>query len=367
MFSERLYFNIEEMGYRVSKFIYHKGCKKLVNDLTEQIIYMTPGQRTVYDLMAHSREIPEELAGTFNGMVEAGVFVPEELDETCKYNILKLDIDVNTHCNASCVYCPQSTHKRGVRVMSFELFTKIIDRFDGYNLKWVALHIYGEPLLDPLYRKRVEYLKEKEMRLHFFTNGSMLSKDLTDFLKDKNIFGAMFNFPSIDCEEWKYMTKLSDRHFLRAKEGIEYFIGTFAGRLEHLEIVVNGNTDNHEERTLAIKEHFSKFGDVIVNGWDSNSRAGTLENEFVKSISHQHAEFCGCPRVVNQLHINIEGDVILCCQDYFQSIKLGNILTDSVEEIMNSERMRSVRAQVYGLAPMEESLLCRSCTMIRTR
>lgn len=354
------------MEYIVSKFIYLKGCKKLVNDLTEQLIYMTPEQRVVYDLVLQEQDIPAYLIKAFNKMVELGVFVPKTLDERDRYNILKLDIDVNTHCNASCVYCPQSTNKRGVNVMPFDLFTKIIDRFDGHNLKWVALHIYGEPLLDPLYRKRVEYLHKKGLRLHFFTNGSMLSKDLINFLKDKNIFGAMFNFPSIDCEEWKFMTKLSNQHFARAKEGIEYFIETFTNKLEHLEIVVNGNTDNHKERTLAVKEHFSKFGNVVVNGWESNSRAGNLENEYVKSINHQAVKFCGCPRVVNQLHINIEGDVILCCQDYFQEIKLGNILTDKVEDIMNSERMKSIRAQIYGSMPMEESLLCHSCTMIRT-
>lgn len=354
------------MEYRVSNYVYLKGCKKLVNDLTEQQIYMTPQQRAVYELTLQDQDIPENLTDIFQEMVDLGVFVQKTVDERDKYNILKLDIDVNTHCNASCVYCPQSTHRRGVNVMPFDLFTKIIDRFDGYDLKWVALHIYGEPLLDPLYRDRVNYLREKGFRLHFFTNGSMLSKDLIDFLKDMNIYGAMFNFPSIDCEEWKYMTKLSNQHFLRAKEGIEYFIETFSDKLEHLEIVVNGNTDNHKERTLAVKEHFSKFGNVVVNGWESNSRAGNLENEFVKSVNHKNVKFGGCPRVVNQLHINIEGDVILCCQDYFQEVKLGNILTDSVEDIMNSERMKSYRAQIYGLIPMEENLLCRNCTMIRT-
>ena len=114
------------------------------------------------------------------------------------------------------------------------MFTKIIDKFDGYYLKWVALHIYGEPLLDPFYKERVKYLHQKGKRLHFFTNATLLTKSLVDFLKDKDIFGAMFNFPSLNCEEWKSFTKLTDKHFNRAKEGIEYFIETFSDKLEHL-------------------------------------------------------------------------------------------------------------------------------------
>lgn len=355
------------MEYKISNYIYLKGHKKLLNDLTGDLIHMNQDQFQVYKLICSQQEIPKELGGIFDEMVQMGIIVPKLQDEISKYNILKLDIDVNTHCNASCVYCPQSTHKRGVKIMPYNLFTQIIDKFDNYDLKWVALHIYGEPLLDPLYRKRVEYLHSKGKRLHFFTNGSLMTKDLVDFLKDKNIYGAMFNFPSINCEEWKFFTKLTDKHFQRAKEGIEYFIQTFSDKLEHLEIVVNGNTSNHQQRTLAIQEHFSKFGNVVVSGWDSNSRAGNLENEYVQSVVHQDVEFCGCPRVVNQLHINIEGDVILCCQDYFQDIKLGNILTDSVEEIMNSEKMKDLRAQIYGLTPMNKDLICRNCTMIRTK
>ena len=355
------------MEYRINRFTYLKTNKKLVNDLTEEMIYMTPEQRSVYELVCNDLEIPKDLIATFDEMVKAGAFVPKSYNESSKYNILKLDIDVNTHCIASFVYCSLSTHRRLANVMPFELFTKIIDKFDGYNLKWVALHIYGEPLLDPLYRERVEYLHKKGKRLHFFTNGSLLTKSLVDFLKDKNIFGAMFNFPSLDCEEWKSFTRLTTQHFNRAKEGIEYFIETFSNKLDHLEIVVNGNSDNHKERTLAIMKHFNKFGNVVVNGWDSNSRAGSLENEYVKSIHHDNVNFCGCPRVVSQLHINIDGDVILCCQDYFQYIKLGNVLTDDIDDIMNSAKMQSIRAQIYGLAPMDDNLLCRKCTMIRIK
>ena len=144
------------MEYKISNYIYLKGHKKLLNDLTGDLIHMNQDQFQVYKLICSQQEIPKELGGIFDEMVQMGIIVPKLQDEISKYNILKLDIDVNTHCNASCVYCPQSTHKRGVKIMPYDLFTQIIDKFDSYDLKWVALHIYGEPLLDPLYRKRVE-------------------------------------------------------------------------------------------------------------------------------------------------------------------------------------------------------------------
>lgn len=355
------------MNYKISKYNHWKG-KKLFNDYTDNLIHTTKEMRIVYDLVAKGDSIPSELQSVFDRLREKKIFINSNVDELMSFNILKIDIDVNTHCNASCQYCPQSTHPRPYDVMPLDLFKQIADKIAELNISWLALHIYGEPLLDPLYKQRVEYLKEKGIPLYFFSNATMLTDELIDFLKDKLLHGAMFNFPSIDREQWKELTQLGDKQFDRAKVGIENFIKMYSGKLSRLEIVVNGNSLNHKERTESVYNYYSQFGDVIVNGWESNSRAGSIENEYVNNVSHSdNTPFSGCSRVVNQLHINIEGDVILCCQDYFQNVKLGNILEQSIDEIMNSAKLIDIRRQVYGDIPMKSDMLCRSCSMIRIK
>jgi len=356
---------MEQKEYKASIYNYWKG-KKLFNDYTDSLIVTTPQMREVFALVQGNKNIPEELMPIFEELLENRIFVGKEIEEEAHYHILKADIDVNTHCNASCVYCPQSTDPRPKDIMPLERYKNIVDKIKAQPLKWVALHIYGEPLLDTFYKERVRYLTENGLKLYFFTNATLLSKELIDFLSEMALYGAMFNFPSVEKEEWKKFTRLRDKQFEQAKEGIEYFISKFNKRLDRLEIVVNGNSENHAQRTEDVYKHFSRFGEIIVNGWESNSRAGNLSNNYVNSVFHDDkASFRGCGRVVNQLHINIDGDAILCCQDYFQKIKLGNILTDTIDDIMNSDRMTTYRRQVYGLEEMPIDFLCRSCTMIR--
>lgn len=248
-----------------------------------------------------------------------------------------------------------------------DLFALILSRLEGTTPEWVAFNHYGEPLVDPFFRQRVELLRERNFPLGLYTNGILLKDSLIDFLVETGgVFKITFNFPSLEPSEWCRLMQMTEQSYWKARRAIEYSLTTCTNLAGGIAISVNGVTETQPERVRAIKEHFSTFGNVRVRSEFSNSRAGAIQNELVQ-ISSLTAEqnYGGCDRIAGHLHVSSEGKVFLCCQDYDQNVILGDLTQESVSEIMSGPLARQLRAEMFGLAPMPSGRICLNCHALR--
>jgi radical SAM protein with 4Fe4S-binding SPASM domain len=89
----------------------------------------------------------------------------------------------------------------------------------------------------------------------------------------------------------------------------------------------------------------------------NNGRAGLVTNG--SKPRHLRGIF-NCPMLMYPRPVMLpNGDLVLCCMDYGLRHKLGNILEDSYDTIMNRKEFRRIRADRYG---WDSDNLCRSCT-----
>ncbi|MCP4146589.1 MAG: radical SAM protein [bacterium] len=116
-----------------------------------------------------------------------GILVPADRDETALFYPHRVEIETVTHCNAGCVYCPQGTYGKKPAVMSPEVFETVISRLKPYRVNWTALNHYGEPLLDPHFKKRVELLTANGHSLLLFTNATLMTGDIIRFFKGQRL------------------------------------------------------------------------------------------------------------------------------------------------------------------------------------
>jgi hypothetical protein len=250
--------------------------------------------------------------------------------------------------------------------MTDDVFNTIIFRLKPYSPKWISFIHYNEPLLDSKFKERVKIVNDNNLPLFLFTNATNLTDDLIDFLCSQNLYGIIFNFPSLIESEWVKFMQLSPKFFYKAKTGIENFISRFKGQLERYAILVNGVSENQSRRINEIRDHFQKFGNINVEEVISHSRAGAIENEnVIKRANSERSKFAGCDRIAHHLHISYDGKAFLCCQDYYQKVVLGDLMTDDIETIMRSEKVRNIRAEIFGEKPMTMDHFCRSCVQIR--
>ncbi|UCG34898.1 MAG: SPASM domain-containing protein [Candidatus Omnitrophota bacterium] len=214
-------------------------------------------------------------------------------------------IETITACNLRCPYCPNSIYDRGLiknmKKMETKLFHKIIDELS--ELKWVGEiqpHSYGEPLLDDRIIDLIEYAKKKipGLIINFFTNGELLNVSL-----------------------YKQLTKA----------GVNKFTVT-----QHLPTPAKG--------VLEVLDYRKKFGSENVG-----FRYGKITYIFNRSglISVEDGvKKTKCNWPSHNIGISYDGSVLICCHDYLNEVKVGNVNDERLIDIWNKPLYKKIRKDI---------------------
>lgn len=105
---------------------------------------------------------------------------------------------------------------------------------------------------------------------------------------------------------------------------------------------------------------------IVPSNWYLHTRANNLRIENINSqpvnAPPQYEFIVECTRN-KDYHANIllpNGDVILCCMDYGLKHRLGNLLTQSYDEILNGREIQKIHKLNNQLGFSQETL-CKSC------
>jgi MoaA/NifB/PqqE/SkfB family radical SAM enzyme len=253
-------------------------------------------------------------------------------------------IEVTNHCNAKCYMCPHNKMKRKKGIMPWELFTKIIDEckdFEGRGLVFI-LHKDGEPLLDPLLIRRIEYIKAnlKNSRVTFNSNAMLLNEEMSLKILNSPIDSITFSVDGASKEQYekiriglKYeVVKKNLDSFFKLKRKLNK-------KTPHIIMQMVVSIDNECE--------IDKYRDLWSNKAD-DVYFKAMHNFLVQKTSikthelmEKQLEICLQPFIL--MHIYWNGDVGLCCWDYDHSIDLGNVRKSSILEVFNNNKFKEVR------------------------
>ena len=103
-------------------------------------------------------------------------------------NMTYLAIAVNSHCNWRCEYCPVHDQPTAPSYMSIDDFERIIENVSrNKTLRYVALNVFNEPLLDKYFPDRIRLLHRYGLRLMLNTNASHLNESVLHLLSEYQI------------------------------------------------------------------------------------------------------------------------------------------------------------------------------------
>jgi len=225
------------------------------------------------------------------------------------------NIETYAYCNRGCSFCFNSDRfsKRKKGVMTEELWKKIIDELSEIKyLGRISPHFFGEPLLDKRIIQLISYARKKNpyayIRLN--SNGDFLTEEL--FMK-------------------------------LIENGLDYIIIT--------------NYDDFENNNLLAlyNKHPSYIKYRNYTNINLSNRAGSIFN-----VSKDNAKK-SCLRPGRQLVINWEGNVILCCNDYYAKHVFGNVKNESIIKIWNSTDFKEYRKILSKIGGRNEIEICRNC------
>lgn len=283
---------------------------------------------------------------------------------------LRTYIEISNICNLQCTFCPEVDREK--KILSPDNFRKILKQVLPHT-EQICLHLMGEPLSHPEFKKILSICDEEGAVVQLTTNGTLLAQYGFDtFFKAKCLRQINFslhsfkdNFPGKDLRPYLYDILTFSKEALTSAPDL--YINY---RLWNLPTVTETNEENRE-----IINHVCEFFQVPVNeSVDTRFRkskniTGRVYFHFDTRFKWPHygdpdqGEKGFCHALSQQIGIHADGTVVPCCLDKEAGIPLGNVLTDTLENVLKSPRLLRMREGFQKKILTEE--LCRKCTYIR--
>lgn len=285
---------------------------------------------------------------------------PAELSR--HYRLRFVSLEANTVCNHACWFCPVSTHPREEHTMSEELYGRIIGQLVPHRetIDAVFMNNYNEPTVDRGFLSRVEMIKDAGLPPAILSNGSGMTPPRARAVAEAGgVRHLAINLHTLDPQ------RFADERGVTHLDLVVKNIDAMAElpMAESMVIVVLGRGDaEHQADVEAIRERFG--GERFeVNGHVVDDRAGNV------GTGHEPpppiAQLRGCShlgsRPIEHIHITAHGKAVLCCEDYFETQVVGDLNTETVDEVMAGDALALRRRWTYGLQEAPDDYICRSC------
>jgi pyruvate-formate lyase-activating enzyme len=294
--------------------------------------------------------------------LRAARFLIDDVDaEARRSHLLFLSLETCTSCNHRCPFCPVSVDPREREVMTTELFESILDQVVAAAGRGVVVFLsnYNEPTVDPLFEERCRALFARELPVSILTNASHLDPARAARLATMGRFRYVgINLPTLDPERYRLLH--GTRDLPRVLANVD---ALDAERLaEESAIVVLGDEDDAHARDIAsIRARFEPGG-WKVRPFRIRSRpaSGTFVPEPPAKKRLRGCELMGS-RPFEHLHVTATARAVLCCQDYYERLTVGDLKTQTVAELLGGDTMAKLRKWTYGVEEAPEDFLCRRC------
>ena len=268
----------------------------------------------------------------------------------------KAYIEITNRCNLRCSFCPGT--KRAPRTMTPAEFDLVLERLTG-QVKYVYLHVMGEPLSHPQLAELLALAAARERKVCITTNGTLLARQTKTLLAARTLHKVSVSLHSFEG---------NDGAQEREQQYLEE-VWSFAARAAAQGVIVAQRLWNEggAETRNGVIEAF--LHEKCPGEWPE-PRGGSFrlrDNLYLErakkfdwpdlNAQERGTQFCYGLR--DQLGVLADGTAVPCCLDHEGDIALGNLFTQPLSEILQSERACALREGFSRRCPSEE--LCRRC------
>ena len=312
-------------------------------------------------------------------------------------------IEVTNVCNLNCDFCPK--HRRQNRQLTIEEFDLLTDKIRG-RVIFLYFHLMGEPLLHPLLPDFIRIAREKGFRTVLTSNGTLLDKalNLLSSLPHKVQLSLHSHESNGKGKLDEYINKVMQFAIPAAEQGtcVVLRLWNQGGRESENEQVMQlleqyvkkpwrERPDGYRLCDNLYLEFDRKFQWPTTQEPPSSSPEGEglldsidpLNDVFEQKEVTKNSSLGGSPMLITseyvpkrgtevfckalhkQIGVLADGSLVPCCMDHNGDIILGNLFTQSLDEILDSPR---AKAMIEGFRHHKATeLLCRNCESGKVR
>lgn len=265
-------------------------------------------------------------------------------------------IETASMCNRACVFCPNHERTRPDEYMEGVVITKILEELRELSFNGrITNYIYNEPMRDDRALAIIERMATTVPRAHVMvsTNG--------DYFRSPRDIEAVFTAGArqllINIYNATDGTASPGAGIRRAAARAK----KISGWLEELDVDTKGDIYGPApkgarrariEHKYGIRPDSKKLGEKF----ELQNRSGGI-SWFKAALTEPLKAMCVRPW--RDFNINWKGDAILCCNDFYGKIVLGNVMKETLVDLWNSPKMNDYRRH---LQDKDRNLpLCATC------
>ncbi len=282
----------------------------------------------------------------------------QDPDQLCtEYHLRSGEIEITAHCNWGCTFCPVADDPKPRATMPMELFEEIVEKLSAQpSIRYVGFQFYNEPTLDKFFADRITVLRSAGLKLALYTNASGLTAAKLELLQRSGVLlHLVVNLPSLDESQFAALT--GSATYRRSVSNLDLAVEM---GISPLSIAVNGFGPARDTSVRLLRERYGPAG-IDVYPTVLSDRAGQIERDPVNEHVRITGRLTGCSYPVNHAQFSVQGDMFMCCNDYYQRETFGNVRDGSIHEIMTSEAAVALRRRVFGVDLAPDDMICRAC------
>ena len=249
----------------------------------------------------------------------------------------KIYLEISNLCNLKCEFCPGT--KRPSKRMTVDEFSAVLPKLRPYT-DFLYFHLMGEPLSHPDLAQFLDIAGEHGFKVILTTNGTLLKRTQDILLNAPALHKVNVSLHSFEANDITIpFTQYLDECFQFGKAAENKKIVIY--RLWN----VGGADERNNEIFERMKLHFPE-------PWAYDRRGKRIGEKIYWEFGEKFDwpdltapvldPNISCYGLRDQLGILCDGTVVPCCLDHEGDIPLGNIFTQSLDEILTSPRATAI-------------------------
>ncbi|HEC14111.1 MAG TPA: hypothetical protein ENI80_12870 [Acidiferrobacteraceae bacterium] len=305
---------------------------------------------------------------------------------------VQLSVDTSGYCQARCALCVWPYLQPSRRMMTLDEFALVLERFAGFGFSEFAFNSINEPFADALIIQKMQMLIDSDLVVDnmFFSSNWLIPKShriaafistIDAAVKSPTIGGVSLNATVSGIDQASYdkfqagsalentVAKYKSMDFLIAVQKTAEFIDGLSKAVPFGAVVmvrIKAYGEDFEQQS------YEKFWRTTldVSGIDQKWVARHVKmivnhglTTFGRNKAREQIRGAKCQMnwLDDMLVVGPDGSLGLCCQEGARKVKIGSLLTHSLDEIARSDTFQKHLAITRGEKPPDAKHLCASC------
>ncbi len=270
----------------------------------------------------------------------------------------KIYLEISNICNLNCAFCPGT--KRPPKAMTEAEFSALLPKLRPWS-DYLYFHLMGEPLCHPKLEQFLSLAGAAGFRVILTTNGTLLKRNQATLLCSPALHKVNISLHAFEAND----LSVSFEEYL---EDCFTFGQAARGKVLTVYRLWNqGGADAKNAEILsAMEAYFPKPWTVERRGTRIGDRV-YLEYgdkfDWPELTAPEGGDRVFCYGLRDQLGVLCDGTVVPCCLDHDGDLALGNLFTETMEEILEKPRAKAIYEGFQKKRAAEE--LCRKCGYAR--